>query len=238
MTVLLRDPPELQQYAMRGDPPMAKWPGQTVDRQTLMAASDDQRDWFRYGHRLLAYEEAWAEFVDARRRRRNFKAGFDWNQILVIGDFGSGKTTLGIKLARRYFGLGHPVFSNSSCLFGWHLEHEEMYTAMGFMPKNSVLLIDESSAALASRLGHGVAVSSFSEMNLSGLHERSGLGDRPEHPAVVLACRDKSRSPGSAVAPGCGAGGAHGDIMALGVPWGHWLENVAPCRFSHEVFVA
>ena len=109
---------------------------------------------------------AWAEFIDARRRR-DFRGGFDWNQILILGDFGSGKTSLGIHLARHWFGLGHAVFSNASCLFGWHLEHEEMYTAMGFMPKNSVLLIDESSAHLASRVGHGVAISSFSEMNLN-----------------------------------------------------------------------
>ena len=48
-----------------------------------------------------------------------------------------------------------------------------MYTAMGFMPKNSVLLIDESSAALASRVGHGVAVSSFNEMNLNTRKQNS-----------------------------------------------------------------
>ena len=38
---------------------------------------------------------------------------------------------------------------------------------MGFMPKFSVLLIDEGSAALASRVAHGVSVSTFSEMNLN-----------------------------------------------------------------------
>ena len=119
MTVLLRDPPELKQYAMRGDPPIDKWPGQTVDRQTLMRASGDQRDWFWYGHRLLAYEEAWGEFVDARRRR-NFKAGFDWNQILVIGDFSSGKTTLGISHGRlacaaRPFPMSSTARHTSAC---------------------------------------------------------------------------------------------------------------------------
>ncbi len=40
-----------------------------------------------------------------------------------------------------------------------------MYTALGFMPKASVLLIDESSAALASRMGHSIAVTSSTEMN-------------------------------------------------------------------------
>ena len=165
--MVLRDPPEVKRFAKRGDPPIDRWPGRIVTSQDLMAASGDPRDWFRYGHRLKAYEQAWMEFADARRRRRNFTSGFEWNQILVLGDFGSGKTTLAIHLARHFFGLGHPVFSNASCLFGWHLEHEEMYTAMGFMPANSVLLIDESSAALASRVGHGVAVSSFVEMNLN-----------------------------------------------------------------------
>ena len=165
--MVLRDPPEVKQYAKRGDPPMDQWPGRIVTREDLMKAGGDPRDWFRYGHRLKAYEEAWAEFADARRRRRNFKAGFDWNQILVLGDYGAGKTSVAVHMARHFFGLGHPVFSNASCLFGWHLEHEEMYTAMGFMPANSVLLIDESSAALASRVGHGVSVSSFVEMNLN-----------------------------------------------------------------------
>ena len=167
MPATLVDPAEVKQHAKRGDPPVSQWPGTPVTRRQLMEAAGDPRDWFRYGHRLEAYRQAWAEFVDARRRRRNFTSNFHWNQILILGDYGAGKTTLAIKLALHYFRLGHAVFSNASCLFGWHLEHEEMYTAMGFMPANSVLLIDESSAALASRVGHGVAVSSFNEMNLN-----------------------------------------------------------------------
>ena len=167
MVSLLYDPPEVKQHALRGDPPIDEWPGSVIEREDLMAASGDPRDWFRYGHRLKAYERAWFEFRNARNRRRDFMAGFDWNQILILGEYGSGKTTLGLKLALSFFRLGHPVFSNSSCLFGWHLEADEMYTAMGFMPKSSVLLIDESSATLAGRVGHSVAVASFSEMNLN-----------------------------------------------------------------------
>ena len=134
--MVLRDPPEVKQYAKRGDPPMDQWPGRVVTREDLMKAGGDPRDWFRYGHRLKAYEEAWAEFADARRRRRNFKAGFDWNQILVLGDYGAGKTSVAVHMARHLFGLGHPVFSNASCLFGWHLEHEEVEAreVVGFRP--------------------------------------------------------------------------------------------------------
>ena len=79
-----------------------------------MVASGDPRDWFRYGHRLQAYEEAWLELIDARSRRRDFMADFTWNQILVLGDYGSGKTTLATHLARHFLGCtgvrkGHSI---------------------------------------------------------------------------------------------------------------------------------
>ena len=168
MTSLYRaDPDELAQYASRGDPPMSAWPGTWVNKYAVMSACGDERDWFRYHWRKDAYDLGWAQFCDARRRRRKLSSGFDWNQVLILGEYGAKKTTLGIKVAYEFFIRGHAVFSNASVLFGWHLEHEEMYTAMGRMPKFSVLLIDESSAALASRVGHGVAVSTFAEMNLN-----------------------------------------------------------------------
>ena len=160
-------PEEVKKYAARGDPPMDRWPGSTVTRPQILAAGGDDRDWFHPGWRLGAAEEAWAEFVDARRRRRTLMADFDWNQVLIIGDYGVGKTTVATLIALHYFTRGHAVFSNASCLFGWRLGQVEMYTAMGFMPKCSLLLIDESSAALASRVGHGLAISSFVEMNLN-----------------------------------------------------------------------
>ena len=50
--MVLRDPPEVKQYAKRGDPPMDQWPGRVVTREDLMKAGGDPRDWFRYGHRL------------------------------------------------------------------------------------------------------------------------------------------------------------------------------------------
>ena len=165
--MVLIDPPELKEHKGRVDPPTDSWPGSTVTRQELMAACGDPRDWFRYHHRLQAAEQVWMEFADARRIRRDFSSGFDWNQILILGDYGSKKTTLAIHLALSYFELGHAVFSNASCLFGWRVSREKMYTALGFMPKNSILLIDESSAALASGVGHNVAVSTFGEMNLN-----------------------------------------------------------------------
>lgn len=174
MARMFTDPPEVRQYAMRGDPPINMWPGSPKTREDIMMAGGNPKDWFRYGHRLRAYEEAWMEFIDARRRRKDFTRGFDWNQILILGDYGAGKTTLATHLALKWFRLGHPVFSNASCLIGWHLKHEQLYTALGFMPSASLLLVDESSAALSSRVGHGVAVATFAEMNLN-TRKRNGI---------------------------------------------------------------
>ena len=53
---LLYDPPELSQYAKRGDPPVEDWPRDLVDEYGIMASSGDPRDWFRYRHRYKAAE--------------------------------------------------------------------------------------------------------------------------------------------------------------------------------------
>lgn len=164
---LLYDPPELQRYARRGDPPMEHWPGQYVTRQMIMEAYGDPRDWFRYGHRYAAYRRYTAEFIDARRRRRNFTSGVDWNQILIIGDYGHGKSTLAVHYSLPRFRRGHAMFSNAASLVGWRLSDEAMYVAMGWMPTGSTFIIDEASAWLSSRVGHGVAVNTFGQMNLN-----------------------------------------------------------------------
>ena len=167
MPQMLFDPPELAEYAERVDPPIAAWPGTIRTKHDVMKACGDKRDWFRFGHRYEAYLRYWNEWADARNRRRDMSVGFAWDQIMIIGEYGAGKTTLGVKAALADFRRGHCVFSNAGCLIGWRLEYEEMYTALGLMPKHSSLLIDESSAALSSKMGGGVAVSSFAEMNLN-----------------------------------------------------------------------
>ena len=164
---LYEDPPELKEYAARGDLPMEFWPGDWKGKVDVMRACGDPRDWFRYWWRQEAQNEAWANFCDARLRRKNFFKGFDFNQVMIIGPYGRKKSTLMVLIAKQYFDLGHPVFSNASILFGWGLSHTALYTAMGFMPKCSVLAIDESGASLASRLGHGVAISTYNEMGLN-----------------------------------------------------------------------
>ena len=167
MSKMLVDPPELKQFQKRGEPPMSAWPGHWIDKQRIMESCGDDRDWFRFMHKYNAYEQVVKEFFWSRHHRKSIRGDFSWNQVLIMGDYGVGKTTLGAKIALEMFRLGHPVFSNASILFGWHLEGEELYTALGSMPKNAFLLVDEGSAALSGRMGHGVSVATFVEMNLN-----------------------------------------------------------------------
>ena len=191
----MRDPPELKQFSARGDPPISKWPGDPITRQDVMRATGHPKDWFRYRHREVAFESAWLDFASARRRRRNFMRDFQWNQILIIGEYGAQKTSLAAKIARYYLGLGHAVFSNASLLMGWHLRRDRLYTSMGFMPTCAVLIVDEASAALASRMGHSVAVSTFVEMNLN-IRVRNCIviyisaQDRAIAPAIRYDCKE------------------------------------------------
>ena len=69
-----------------------------------------------------------------------------------------------MKAAPSYLRKGRAVFSDAACLNGWRLDYEEMGPALALMPKHTVLPIDESSAALSSRMGDGVAASSCGEM--------------------------------------------------------------------------
>ena len=189
------DPPELAQYAARGDLPMEYWPGEWKTKYDVMRACGDPRDWFRFWWRYNAYCEAWGNFLDARRRRRNMFSGFDWNQVLIIGPYGARKSTLMVYKAKLANDVGHACFSNASVLFGWGLGHVELYTAMGFCPKCSVFPIDESAASLSSRLGHGVAISTFNEMGLNTRKQNAqsmlcGAQDWNVAASVRAGCRE------------------------------------------------
>lgn len=167
MTAMYRDPPEVAQFAQRGDPPIQHWPGSPTTRQRIMMATGHHKDWFRYRHREHVWARTWHEWADARRKKAHLVESWEWNQILVLGDYGDGKSTLGIKRGYLNMRRGHAFFFNHSSLIGWQVPNDDMYTAMGFMPANSTFMVGEASGVLASRVAHGVAVYTFNEMNLN-----------------------------------------------------------------------
>ena len=143
----------------RGEPPIAEWPGRVIGSLDIMAASGDPRDWFLGEERRKAHAKAWGEFFSARERGED---EFTWNEILIAGFGHHGNSTLGVRTALHFFGLGRPVFSNVSCLFGWHFASKELYNVMAVIPLNAVVLVD---VAAVQRLG-GVAALSLSELTI------------------------------------------------------------------------
>ena len=93
---------------------------------------------------------------------------FKHNQILVIGEYGQGKTTLCVHHAlHKAYWWGHPVFSNAAALFSRRISPEELYTCIVDMPRDGVLFIDEAFAAAESGMGGRVAIAAFSSSLLN-----------------------------------------------------------------------
>ena len=90
-----------------------------------------------------------------------------------------------------------------ACLIGWRLDYEEMDAALGRMAKHAVLLIDESSAALSSRMGAGVAASSCGEMTTTaGSGTAKVFSMFAQDWGIAPAIRRETRQVGMPVPPG------------------------------------
>ena len=185
---LLYEPPGLD--LGEHDPPMEAWPGRMRDVTDVIKASGHVKDYFRFSHRWLSQEKWWIKFFQARDRRpiETYHTDFSWNQILIFGEYGGGKTTLANKVAYRYGELGHAVFSNTSTLIGWHLEGIQMFTSIPLMPYASVLIIDEGSAWLASRASGTVAVGAFIIASLN-IRKKNIL-------MIIVSAQDHNIAPG------------------------------------------
>ena len=158
-----KDPPEV--LLGGSDRPMEEWPGTMQRWDSVARASGNQRDWFGFYHRLAAHVDGWRRFWQTRRRRTSYHQGFHWNQILVIGDYGLGKTTGAMWAAYPFWEDGHAIFHNGPYSIGWLLQDEQLFTAMAVMPDNAVLIVDEGQSWLTGRLANSTAVDTFLKMS-------------------------------------------------------------------------
>ena len=155
---LYHDPPNINWG--RSISPEREWPGRRKDERDVASACGDGRDWFRYWHRLEKHREIWRlyDWHHKTLHTTDYYRGFEWNQRLIIGEYGVGKTTLAIARGLDRLQRGFPFFENGPGLVGWHLQGDEIFTAMGRIPPCSVLLFDEAHTALPGRLGGSTAV--------------------------------------------------------------------------------
>ena len=144
----------------RSIPPESEWPGRRKNEQDVIQACGDGRDWFRYWHRQKVQWAFWESYDRNRLGKTNddYYKGFEWNQRLIIGIYGTGKTVMAVTGGLFRLADGFPYFDNGPGLVGWGLEGDEIFTAMAHIPPCSVLLFDEAHTSLPGRLGGSTAV--------------------------------------------------------------------------------
>ena len=192
--LLLHDPPDIS-FGL-GIPPINEWPGQAVTEETVRNACGDGRDYFKYWHRILRHQEAWDGFYAAQERySEQWRYDHcDWNQRIITGIWGGGKSTIMYCHALgRFKRYGIPLFHNGGPLFGWFLEGDMIFTAMGAIPPISTLDTDEAHMVAARRLG---AMTSVGVMKDLGANIRRKLCEwdlatghyKDVHPQILEDC--------------------------------------------------
>ena len=107
----------------RGDPLEDDWVGRWANLDDVAASAGDERDWFEEGgsgfdRRVKAHLQAMALYRLARKRRRKLSSGFDFGQIMWVGDMGASKSVSAAEEAFYWFQRGHCFFHNGGFNFG------------------------------------------------------------------------------------------------------------------------
>ena len=136
----LRDSYEIQRKGHQ-DLPEEKWPGVPVTEEHVELAAGHALDVLSREERLRAHRMVDALFHERYETRRVMP---HWVFQLLLGQMGSGKTTLALLMAAMAHIKGWPVFHTGSLLFGRALRANEVYTAVNNIPDNSVYFIDEA----------------------------------------------------------------------------------------------
>ena len=158
--LLLRDPPTLKQD--KGLVPLKEFPGRPSNLEDVANACRPGRDWFRYWHRADRHIVAWQRFYEGWERRQGrglyYPKSWDWDQRVLTGIYGGGKSSIAVASAEPDFEQGIPVFHNGPCLFGWVVEGDRLFTLMRYICAVSRIVFDEAHGVLPGSRGATTAV--------------------------------------------------------------------------------
>ena len=157
----------------RRDIPEDAWPGRRANAEDVHLSAGDERDWFDFDMRLEAHLRAWGLFRQARNRRRKLSSGFDFGQIMWVGDMGASKSVSAAEEAYFWFQRGHPFFHNGGFNFGWIIEGADIYELIAYIPMYSVVAIDEAHTGLESGAAMTTGVRGFAILCAGSAEERA-----------------------------------------------------------------
>ena len=156
----------------RADPPESQWAGRWINEEDVALSSGDDRDWFTVDQRLATFHEGVQRYQTARRRRRKLSSGFDFAQVMFVGDMGAKKSVAMGHEAYKWFQRGHPFFHNGGYNFGRLVEGAEMYELVDRVPRNAVIGIDEAHTGLESGMAMATGVRAFAILG-AGLRKKN-----------------------------------------------------------------
>lgn len=145
----------------RHDPPEDEWAGRPVKVDEVADSSGDERDWFLFPMRLEAHLLEIALFRKARKLRRKLSSGFDFGQIMWVGDMGASKSVSACEEAAYWHQRGHEFFHNGGFNFGRVIEGADIYEIIARIPRYSVVAIDEAHTSLESGAAMTSGIRSF-----------------------------------------------------------------------------
>ena len=145
----------------RADPPESQWAGRWINEEDVALSSGDDRDWFTLEQRMATFHEGVQRYQTARRRRRKLSSGFNFAQVMFVGDMGAKKSVAMGHEAYKWFQRGHPFFHNGGYNFGRLVEGAEIYELVDRVPRNAVIAIDEAHTGLESGMAMATGVRAF-----------------------------------------------------------------------------
>ena len=93
----------------RADPPESQWAGRWINEEDVALSSGDDRDWFTLEQRMATFHEGVQRYQTARRRRRKLSSGFNFAQVMFVGDMGAKKSVAMGHEGYKWFQRGHPI---------------------------------------------------------------------------------------------------------------------------------
>ena len=142
---MARDNVKRKSYAIKrrshAIPERSTWSGRDVTEDDVHMAAGHALDVLPKRERLWAHREIERNHARAFQTRTVKE---HWGCRLLVGEKGTGKTTIMVILAAMMYELGFPVFHTGSLLFGRELAVDEIYNSISTLPDNSVLAVDEA----------------------------------------------------------------------------------------------
>ena len=146
----------------QNDIPESEWPGEWITQAHIAQGCGDPRDWFKPATHLAYARDAWRAYCNSPPA--TYDERFKFKLVILDADVGGGKTSSVARVARRWFGRGHPFFHDGGFHFGRYMQKGEIYDSVAKIPLYSIVSYDEAHSSMEGRMGGTEGVASTAQL--------------------------------------------------------------------------